>query len=92
MLSLLPFYANYLPARTREIQENSDEMTYEMNRMGYPRIAQGTGTSFKFEPIDKLTPSHERTLRTHPIMQHVLGVTLHKTIQVIYSWDCIMLQ
>ena len=28
--------------------------------IGHPGIAQGTGVSFKFEPIDKLTSSHER--------------------------------
>ena len=27
---------------------------------GHSGIEQGTGESFKFEPIDKLTPSYER--------------------------------
>ena len=28
--------------------------------IGHSGIAQGTGATFKFEPIDKLTPPHER--------------------------------
>ena len=29
--------------------------------IGHSEIAQGTGASFKFKPIDKLTPPHERS-------------------------------
>ena len=29
--------------------------------IGHSEIAQGTGASFKFQPIGKLTPPHERS-------------------------------
>ena len=34
-----------------------------LNRPGGSEIQQGTGASFKFQPIDKLTPPHERSCR-----------------------------